>query len=87
MFKPASDGKRHFLALRYIANVRFVYIGMNFHFGEVVSDRKQGWRLEGGGDGLAHIHVARNDNAIYRGANDGVVEIHRGLIQCGLGLR
>ena len=81
------DGKSHLLAFGHVAHIGFIDVSMYFHFGEVVSNRKQDRRLEGGGNGLAHIHGARDNDTVHGGANDRVVDIDCRLTQCGLGSR
>ena len=53
---------------------------------EVVGDHEQHRRLERGGHRLAHVHVARDHDAVDRGRDDRVLEVHLGLVHARLRL-
>ena len=80
------DVEAHLLALAHAAHVGLVDRGVDPHPGQVVGDQEQHRRLERGGHGLAHVHVARDHDAVDRGRDDGVAQVHLGLVQVRLRL-
>src|SRR5438128_534129 len=57
------------------AHIRFGYIGIDLHFGEIVRNREDDWRLQTGCDRLANIDTARNHYAIDRRGDCAMVKI------------
>ena len=57
------------------ADVGLVHLGVDLHLRQVLRDREDRRRLQRGGDGLADVDVARDDDAVDRRADHRVVEI------------
>ena len=59
-------------------DVGLVYLRVDLHLGQVLRDREDGRRLQRRSDRLAHVDVARHDDAVDRRANHGMVEVGAG---------
>ena len=80
-----TEFDRHALLNR--AYVGFGHGRVDLHGVETLGDLKQGRRIKAGGNRLAEVNLAINDDAIDRRANDGVGKIGFFAIQLGLHLR
>ena len=83
LFRERVDLERHFFADLDVANVRFVGLGVNLHFLQVLRDGKNRWCLQRCRHGLADIHVARDHRPINRRTNHRVIQIRLSDRQCG----
>src|SRR5439155_7756797 len=57
------------------ADIRFGDIRVDLHFGEIVCNREDDWRLQTGRDRLANINTARNHYSIDRRGDCAMVKI------------
>src|SRR5262249_44371530 len=79
-------GKVRAYALFDLTYVGFVYRSENLHFGQVIGNRKQHRGLKTCGDGLANVYGSRNNDAIDRRSDDGVIQIDLCLLELCLSL-
>ena len=80
----ASTLEGDLLARAHTADVGLVDRGVDLHLREVVGDHEEHGRLEGGGHRLADVDVARDHDTVDRGGDDGVAEVHLGLVEVRL---
>jgi hypothetical protein len=52
------------LAKLNVVHIRLVGLGIDPHLGEILRDRKNGWRLQGRRHGLYDIHILRHNGAV-----------------------
>ncbi len=78
------DPEVHALADVHGADVGLGDGELDLHLGEVVGDGEEGGGVEGGGDGLAGIHVADDHDAVDGGVDGGALEVHAGAFDGGL---
>ena len=62
-------------------NICLGNVGVDLHFGEIVRDRENDWRLQAGGHRLADIDTAGDDGAINRRHDGTMVQIGFGLVE------
>ena len=73
----------HRLAVLDRPDVGFRDVGVDLHFRQIIGDDEDRRRVHAGGDGLAHIHAARDDDAIHRRINGAMGQIHFGPLKGG----
>ena len=66
------------------AHIRFRHIRVDLHFGKIVRNRKDDWRLQTGCDRLTNVDAARNHHPIDRRRDGAMVEIGLCLVQRAL---
>ena len=81
------DAEGDVLARTDAADVRLVEVGDDLHLRQVGGEDEQRRRLHAGGDRLADVHVARDDQAVDRRGDDRVLEVDLVLVERGLRLR
>ena len=80
------DAEADALARPDAADIRLVQVRDDLHLRQVCGEDEQGWRLHAGGDRLSDVDIARDHEAIDRGRDDRVLEVHFVLVQRRLGL-
>ena len=85
-FGYASTRNRTRLLHLNLADVGFVDAGVDLHLLQVLRDHEERRRLHARRNGLADVHVARDDDAVDRRADDRVAEVHLRLIERSLRL-